>query len=114
MLRDHVFLPQQVGTPNAPHLPGISKRMITERFMRGLKVVTYKTRAPRSMGSNIKADIRKAQSSSFIAASDYENALMDKNEGAAFIARLRSTRNWIRNHGAYCAKHIPRPRHIRC
>jgi hypothetical protein len=72
------------------------------------RVVTHKTRAPRSMGANIQRAIRDAQRDGYTAASNFESAVMDKDHVTAAIEQHKATKAWLRKHGAWCAARIPR------
>lgn len=86
--------------------------MIVERVRIGVRTVTYRTRAPRSHGCDVRKAIKAAQHLSFVAASGFENACMNKDAAAAEMFRLRDTRNWLRKHGGYCRARIPRPKGV--
>lgn len=83
--------------------------MIIQRFRRGQKAVTWKTTAPRSLGVNIRTAARQAQSVTFIAASNFESALMNGDIAEAGKIQHAATRDWLREHGAFCANLIRRP-----
>lgn len=83
--------------------------MITTRSRIGVKTTTYTTTRPRSLRKTIDVWKRHSRSLDFVAASDFESALMDGDLARAGGIRHRELVMWLRKCGAAAAAAIPRP-----